>query len=53
MLHDKANDAVTLPSTMRELTLDELDAVGGGDSEPPEPFEWPVPWPGRPMPKPI
>jgi hypothetical protein len=53
MSYDTPNNAVIEPSEMRELSLSELEIVAGGDSEPIEPFEWLVPWPGRPMPKPV
>jgi hypothetical protein len=50
MSHEKSNSAVTEPSEMRELSLNELEMVGGGDVDTdtiyPDPFPWPIPQPG-------
>ena len=51
MLHDKSNGAVTKPSEIRELTLGELDMVGGGDVDMDDIMQpWHLPIPGRPSP---
>jgi hypothetical protein len=50
MLRDKSNNAVTEPSEMRDLSLSELEMVGGGDIDIdtvyPDPFPWPIPQSG-------
>jgi hypothetical protein len=51
MVRGKRNSAVTEPSEMRELTLDELEIVGGGDVDMDDVMEpWHLPIPGRPSP---